>query len=142
MSELGGGDETADAEAQAAAHLAPGGPVAAVIEFRRRLSARDLVAAAELVDAVALENVPYGLAGLDLGFLDEPGWGISGRSRPQGLDSEIVLYVRTGEDAVVISQPTLLPTYAITVRLGSSGWRITHFEGEIRDESGESSVAP
>jgi hypothetical protein len=51
----------------------------------------------------------------------------------QGLDSEIVLYVRADEDAVVISQPTLLPTYAIAVRLASSGWRITHFEGRVRD---------
>jgi hypothetical protein len=72
-----------------------------------------------------LDGIPGGLASLaslDLSYLKEPGWEISARPRPEGPDSETVVYVLTGSDGFQLTYPFL-----VSRSPEGGGWRIIRF---------------
>ena len=82
---------------EAAALLGPGSVGEVVRNFKKSLKARNYGDATAYLD----ENLAdLDLTGLDLTFLDEPGWGVSGRPRVVSPDSEIVLYIRSAKGAL------------------------------------------
>ncbi len=113
---------------QTGAHLAPGGSVRAVATFLRLLDEGDFRAAGELVDSETLDRIPGGLASLasmDLSYLKEPGWEISRRPRPEGPDSETVVYVFTGSYAS--DEFELTYPFLVSRSPEGGGWRIIRF---------------
>jgi hypothetical protein len=113
---------------QAAALLGPGSVGEVVRNFKKSLKARNYGDAAEFLDENLLE---FDLTGLDLTFLDEPGWGVSGRPRVVGPDSEIVLYIRSAKGALQrVDKAKPVEAFPFTVRRTADGMRISQIGGD------------
>jgi hypothetical protein len=78
-----------DALREAISQVAPGSPGEAVCNFLTCVRVGDFEYAAT---HLAPELVELDLRRLDLGFLDGSGWGISGRPRAVGPDTEVVSF--------------------------------------------------
>jgi hypothetical protein len=99
---------------EAAALLGPGSVGEVVRNFKKSLKARNYGDATAYLD----ENLAdLDLTGLDLTFLDEPGWGVSGRPRVVSPDSEIVLYIRSAKGALQrVDKSKPVEAFPFTVR--------------------------
>ena len=108
---------------EAAALLGPGSVGEVVRNFKKCLKARNYGDASQYLD----ENLAdFDLSGLDLTFLDEPGWGVSGRPRVVGPDSEIVLYIRSAKGALQrVDKTKPVEAFPFTVRRVADGMRIS-----------------
>ena len=108
---------------EAAALLGPGSVGEVVRNFKKSLKARNYGDATAYLD----ENLAdLDLTGLDLTFLDEPGWGVSGRPRVVSPDSEIVLYIRSAKGALQrVDKSKPVEAFPFTVRRGPGGMRIS-----------------
>ena len=93
----GDDESTENARREAEALLGPGSVGEVVRNFKKALKERNFGVASSFLTP---ELAEHDMSGLDLGFLDEPGWGVSGRPRVIGPDAEIVLYIRTGRDTL------------------------------------------
>lgn len=108
---------------QAAALLGPGSVGELVRNFKKSLKARNFGDAAGYLDEDLRQ---LDLSGLDLTFLDEPGWGVSGRPRVVGPDSEIVLYFRSAKGALQrVDRAKPVEAFPFTVRRTAEGMRIS-----------------
>ena len=108
---------------EAAALLGPGSVGEVVRNFKKSLKARNYGDASAFLD----ENLAdMDMTKLDLTFLDEPGWGVSGRARVVSPDSEIVLYIRSAKGALQrVDKAKPVEAFPFTVRRGPEGMRIT-----------------
>lgn len=108
---------------EAAALLGPGSVGEVVRNFKKSLKARNYGDASAFLD----ENLAdLDLTGLDLTFLDEPGWGVSGRPRVVSPDSEIVLYIRSAKGALQrVDKAKPVEAFPFTVRRTAEGMRIS-----------------
>jgi hypothetical protein len=125
-----------DALKEAAALLGPGSVGEVVRNFKKSLKARNYGDAAGFLDA---ELADLDMSGLDLGFLDQPGWGVSGRPRVVGPDSEIVLYIRTGTGALQrVDKAKPVEAFPFVVRRSAEGLRIAQIgpEGWLMERLG------
>ena len=108
---------------EAAALLGPGSVGEVVRNFKKSLKARNYGDASAYLD----DNLAdLDLTGLYLTFLDEPGWGVSGRPRVVGPDSEIVLYIRSAKGALQrVDKAKPVEAFPFTVRRAPEGMRIS-----------------
>src|ERR1022692_388841 len=104
--------------------LAPDGPVEFVRGFLADLWAGQIDRAAECLDeGYASADVTE----LDLDYLQDPGWGVSGRSRLTEDGDEIVLYTHNetmGDAPVIMERATEVKSIVFVVRSTSAGWRL------------------
>lgn len=72
-------------------------------------------------------------------FLENPVWasyasetfGAASRPRPVGPDMEIVLFMDTGGEAIVIEKPTFVEGIQLLMRYDASRWRVRGFNAEV-----------
>ena len=113
-----------DARRETEAHLAPDGPVEFVRGFLADLWAGQTDRAAKCLDQ---EYASEDVTELDLDHLQDPGWGVSGRSRLTEDGDEIVLYTHSktmGDAPVIIDNATEVQSIVFIVRSTSAGWRL------------------
>jgi hypothetical protein len=118
-----GDDKSENARREAEALLGPGSVGEVVRNFKRALKEKNFGVATSYLSP---ELAEHDMSGLDLGFLDQPGWGVSGRPRVIGPDSEIVLYIRTGRDTLQrVDKAKPVEAFPFTVSHSPEGPRIS-----------------
>jgi hypothetical protein len=109
---------------EASAHTGRGGPVEFVFQFLRDIRAGRLDYAADALDE---EYGSHDLSQLDLGFLQESGWGVSGQPRMTSAGDEVVrfVYLDGADDGIqLIDQTTAVPGVDFVVRHSGAKWSL------------------
>ncbi len=122
------GKPVEDPQREAAADSAPGGTAEFVQRFLTELWADRFYEAATFLDPEYESRDP---AELDLGFLQDAGWGISGRPRPTEGGDEIVLYVYGVADMVIADRPTVVKSVKFVVRYRPAGWSLVRIDRDF-----------
>jgi hypothetical protein len=117
-----------DAQREAAAQPAPGGPAEFVQRFLTELWADHFYEAATFLDPEYESSDP---AELDLGFLQDAGWAVSGRPRPTEGGDEIVLYVYGVADIVITDRPTVVKSVKFVVRHRPDAWSLIRIDRDF-----------